>query len=43
VQGVVRGRRHVEPIVGASPARILWVLLCAAGLAALVLALWPGS
>jgi hypothetical protein len=43
VQRVVRGRRRVEPIVGTSPARILWALLCAAGLAALVLALWPGS
>jgi hypothetical protein len=43
VERVIRGRRRVEPIVGTSSARILWALLCVAGLTALVLALWPGS
>jgi hypothetical protein len=43
VERIIRGRRRVEPIVGTSSARILWALLCVAGLTALVLALWPGS
>jgi hypothetical protein len=43
VQRVIRGRRRIEPIVGTSSARVLWALLCVAGLTALALALWPGS
>jgi hypothetical protein len=37
----VRLGRRVEPLVGGSLARIVWALVGAAGLAALVHALWP--
>jgi hypothetical protein len=41
--GVQRAAGAVEPLLGVTPARIVWAMLALAGLAALAHAVWPGS
>jgi hypothetical protein len=42
-EGLLRTSRAVQPMVGASVARIAWALLALLGAAALLYALWPGG